>query len=87
MVVAQGEWAALTELAGVVAEVPGAIALGPALVVATEDGADRLGRLVIRAPLASGPPLVATLRAFLAARSARKDPRQLRIKVDPVDVG
>ena len=55
--------------------------------VATEDGADRLGRLVIRAPLASGPPLVATLRAFLAARSARKDQRQLRIKVDPVDVG
>jgi hypothetical protein len=30
---------------------------------------------------------VATLRAFLAARSARKDQRQLRIKVDPVDVG
>ena len=87
LAVAQGERAALTELAGVVAEVPGAIALGPALVVATEDGADRLARLVIRAPLASGPPLVATLRAFLAARSARKDQRQLRIKVDPVDVG
>jgi primosomal protein N' (replication factor Y) len=87
LAVAQGEWAALTELAGVVADVPGAIALGPALVVATEDGADRLARLVIRAPLASGPPLVATLRAFLAARSARKDQRQLRIKVDPVDVG
>ena len=87
LAVAQGEWAALTELAGVVAEVPGAIALGPALVVATEDGADRLARLVIRAPLASGPPLVATLRTFLAARSARKDQRQLRIKVDPVDVG
>ena len=87
LAVAQGEWAALTELAGVVAEVPRAIALGPALLVATEDGADRLARLVIRAPLASGPPLVATLRTFLAARSARKDQRQLRIKVDPVDVG
>ena len=87
LAVAQCEWAALTELAGAVAEVPGAVALGPALVVATEDGADQLARLVIRAPLASGPPLVATLRAFLAARSARKDQRQLRIKVDPVDVG
>jgi len=87
LAVAQGEWAALTELAGVMTEVPGAIALGPALLVATEDGADRLARLVIRAPLASGPPLVATLRTFLAARSARKDQRQLRIKVDPVDVG
>jgi len=87
LAVAQGEWAALTELAGAVAEVAGAAALGPALVVATEDGADQLARLVIRAPLASGPPFVATLRAFLAARSARKDQRQLRIKVDPVDVG
>ena len=87
LAVAQGEWAALTELAGAVAEVAGAVALGPALVVATEDGADQLARLVIRAPLASGPPFVATLRAFLAARSARKDQRQLRIKVDPVDVG
>ena len=87
LAVAQGEWAALTELAGAVAEVAGAAALGPALVVATEDGADQLARLVIRVPLASGPPFVATLRAFLAARSARKDQRQLRIKVDPVDVG
>ena len=87
LAVAQGEWAALTELAGAVAEVADAVALGPALVVATEDGADQLARLVIRAPLASGPPFVATLRAFLAARSARKDQRQLRIKVDPVDVG
>jgi primosomal protein N' (replication factor Y) len=87
LAVAQGEWAALTELAGAVAEVAGAAALGPALVVATEDGADQLARLVMRAPLASGPPFVATLRAFLAARSARKDQRQLRIKVDPVDVG
>ncbi len=87
LAVAQGEWAALTELAGAVAEVPGAVALGPALVVATEDGVDQLARLVIRAPVASGPPLVASLRAVLAARSARKDQRQLRIKVDPVDVG
>ncbi len=87
LAVAQGEWAALIELAAAVATVPGAVALGPALVVPTEDGADQLARLVIRSPLASGPPLVATLRAFLAARSARKDQRQLRIKVDPVDVG
>ena len=87
LAVAQGEWAALTELVAAVAEVPGAVALGPALVVATEDGVDQLARLVIRAPPAAGPPLVATLRAFLAARSARKDQRQLRIKVDPVDVG
>jgi hypothetical protein len=42
---------------------------------------------VIRAPLASGPALMDALRAFLAGRSARKDQRPLRIKVDPVDVG
>jgi primosomal protein N' (replication factor Y) len=83
--VAQGEWAALTELAEAVANVPGAVALGPALVIPADD--EQLARLVIRAPIPSGPPLTDALRAFMAGRSARKDQRPLRIKVDPVDVG
>jgi primosomal protein N' (replication factor Y) len=87
LAVAQGEWAALTELAGAVAAVPDAVALGPALVVPAEENGEQLARLVIRAPLASGPALMDALRAFLAGRSARKDQRPLRIKVDPVDVG
>ena len=37
LAVAQGEWAALTELAEAGAKVPGAVALGPALVVPAED--------------------------------------------------
>ena len=86
LAVAQGEWAALTELAEAVAKVPGAVALGPALVVPAEDD-EQLARLVIRAPLSSGPQLTDALRAFTAGRSARKDQRPLRIKVDPVEVG
>jgi primosomal protein N' (replication factor Y) len=87
LAVAQGEWAALTELAEAVSSVPGAVALGPALVVPAEDAGEQLARLVIRAPLASGPRLMEALRALLAVRSARKDQRPMRIKVDPVDVG
>jgi primosomal protein N' (replication factor Y) len=86
LAVAQGEWAALTELAEAIADVPGASALGPALLVAAEDD-EQLARLVIRAPLPSGPALADALRAFTAGRSARKDQRPLRIKVDPADVG
>jgi primosomal protein N' (replication factor Y) len=85
--VAQGEWAALTELAAAVSSVSGTVALGPALVVPAEDTGDQLARLVIRAPLASGPALMQALRALMAVRSARKDQRPMRIKVDPVDVG
>jgi primosomal protein N' (replication factor Y) (superfamily II helicase) len=87
LAVAQGEWAALTELAAAVSGVPDAVALGPALVVPTEDAGEPLARLVVRAPLASGPALTDALRAFMAGRSARKDQRPLRIKVDPADVG
>jgi hypothetical protein len=52
-----------------------------------DDGEEQLARLVVKAPLASGPALVDGLRVFMAGRSARKDQRPLRIKVDPVDVG
>jgi primosomal protein N' (replication factor Y) len=87
LAVAQGEWGALTELAEALAAVPHAVALGPALVVPTDDGEEQLARLVAKAPLTSGPALADALRAFMAGRSARKDQRPLRIKVDPVDVG
>lgn len=87
LAVAQGEWAALTELAAAVSSVPEALALGPAIVVPPEETGEQLARLVIRAPLASGPALMDALRAFMAGRSARKDQRPLRIKVDPADVG
>ena len=87
LAVVQGEWGALTELAEALAAVPHAVALGPALVVPTDDGEEQLARLVVKAPLTSGPALADALRAFMAGRSARKDQRPLRIKVDPVDVG
>ena len=85
--VALGEWGAVTELAAALAAVPQASVLGPAVAVPTDDGEEQLARLVVKAPLASGPALAAALRAFMAGRSARKDQRPLRIKVDPVDVG
>ncbi len=87
LAVAQGDWGALTELAETLAAVPHAVALGPALVDPMDDGEEQLARLVVKAPLASGPALVDGLRVFMAGRSARKDQRPLRIKVDPVDVG
>lgn len=87
LAVAQGDWGALTELAETLATVPHAVALGPALVLPAEDGEEQLARLVIKAPLQSGPALADALRAFMAGRSARKDQRALRIKVDPMDVG
>ena len=87
LAVAQGDWGALTELGQAVATVPGVEALGPALVAPSDVGEESLARLVIKTPLASGPGLTLGLRAFMAGRSARKDQRPLRIKVDPVDVG
>lgn len=82
--VAVGEWSALVELAGAVAQVPGAGVLGPAPLPSI-DG-DPQARLVLRAPLASGHRLVEVVRAFLATRSARKDQRPLRLTVDPAEI-
>jgi primosomal protein N' (replication factor Y) (superfamily II helicase) len=85
--VAQGDWGALTELGQSLTEVPDVVVLGPALVAPPEDDTDPLARLVVKAPLASGPTLADALRTFMARRSARKDQRAVRVKVDPVDVG
>ncbi len=86
LAVAQGDWTALTELGQSLAVVPDVVVLGPALAgVAGEE--DRPARLVVKAPLASGVVLADILRTFMAGRSARKDQRPLRVKVDPVDVG
>ncbi|HSN12231.1 MAG TPA: primosomal protein N', partial [Propionibacteriaceae bacterium] len=87
LAVAHGEWSALTELGQSLAALPGVVVLGPALAGSAEDDEDRLARLVVKAPLASGPALAASLRTYMAGRSARKDARPVRIKVDPVDVG
>jgi primosomal protein N' (replication factor Y) len=87
LAVAQGEWTALTELGQSLAVVPDVVVLGPALAGAAADEEERQARLVVKAPLASGPLLADILRTFMAGRSARKDQRPLRVKVDPVDVG
>ena len=87
LAVAQGEWTALTELGQSLAVVPDVVVLGPALAGTAGEEEDRPARLVVKAPLASGPALADILRTFMAGRSARKDQRPLRVKVDPVDVG
>lgn len=75
--VAEGEWSILVELAKALAEVPGLAALGPA--EATEQA-----RLLVRCPLPGGADLARAVQAFQAGRSARKDQRPLRVRVDPV---
>ncbi|HET7725629.1 MAG TPA: primosome assembly protein PriA, partial [Propionibacteriaceae bacterium] len=87
LAVGQGEWGALTELAQSLATVPEAVVLGPALAVPAGQDEENVARLVVKAPLASGPALTDALRSAMAQRSARKDQRPVRVKVDPVDVG
>lgn len=87
LVVAQGEWTALTDLAEALGALPSVEILGPALVSASESNQEPLARLVIRSSLAAAPSLVEALRAHLAYRSAHKDQRLLRVKVDPIEVG
>ena len=86
IVVAQGDWSACTDLAKAVEEVEGAVALGPAVVAQPGESDDLVARLLITAPVPAGPALMRAVHAAQAARSSRKDPRPLRIRVDPVDL-
>jgi primosomal protein N' (replication factor Y) len=64
------------------AELIGPIALGEG----GPDGPDRVQGL-IRIPRSGGLALAAALRAATAARTARKDPGQVRVQLDPIEVG
>lgn len=58
--------------------------LGPVDLPAPEPADPPRQRLLLRAPLAAGPPLVRAVTAGLAVRSARKSPGSVRIRVDPM---
>jgi primosomal protein N' (replication factor Y) (superfamily II helicase) len=63
------------------AELIGPIALGGA----AQDGPDRMQAL-IRIPRPGGLALAAALRVAIAARTARKDPGQVRVQLDPAEL-
>jgi primosomal protein N' (replication factor Y) len=86
IVVAQGDWSACTDLAKAVEDVDGATALGPAVVLQPVESDGVVARLLVTSPLPAGPALMRAVHAAQAARSSRKDPRPLRIRVDPVDL-
>ncbi|MGV8849850.1 MAG: hypothetical protein ACOH16_09895 [Propionibacteriaceae bacterium] len=86
IVVAAGDWSACIDLAKVVQDVEGATALGPAVVPHPAESDELVARLLVTAPLSAGPALMRAVHSAQAARSSRKDPRPLRIRVDPVDL-
>ncbi len=86
VVVATGDWAACTDLAAAVSEVDHVTALGPVVAQHATASDDLVARLLLTAPLAAGPALMRAVRAAMATRSSRKDPRPLRVHVDPVDL-
>jgi primosomal protein N' (replication factor Y) len=50
-------------------------------------GTDDSVRVLLRAPLSDGAALTAAVRASAGARSARRRPGPVRVRVDPVDLG
>ncbi len=85
IVVAVGDWSACMDLAKAVGDVEGATVLGPAVVPHPVESDDLVARLLVTAPLSAGPALMRAVHTAQAARSSRKDPRPLRVRVDPVD--
>lgn len=63
----------------------GAEVLGP-VPLERPGGEEELERALIRTPLAGGRALAAALSAAQGARAARKDPDQLRIRLDPLEL-
>jgi primosomal protein N' (replication factor Y) len=86
IVVAAGDWSACMDLAKAVQDVEGATALGPAVVPHPVESDELLARLLVTAPLSAGAALMRAVHGAQASRSSRKDPRPLRIRVDPVDL-
>lgn len=86
VVVATGDWSACTDLAAAVAEVDGVVSLGPVVAQHAGETEDLVARLLVKAPLTSGAALMRAVHAAMSARSSRKDPRPLRVRVDPVDL-
>ncbi|MGH3517902.1 MAG: primosomal protein N' [Haloechinothrix sp.] len=60
--------------------------LGPVPVDSARPGDDELERALIRVPRTDGRALAATIAAAQARRSARKDPDQVRMQLDPLDL-
>jgi len=86
---AVGRFLAEADLPGE-AEVLGPVVLGgPGEDAGGDDQEGQAGdtlRALIRVPTSGGPALAAALRAAQAARSARKDPGQVRVQLDPAEL-
>jgi primosomal protein N' (replication factor Y) len=61
--------------------------IGPDAAACTAGGGTGRVRALLRAPPGRRKELAAALHALAAARSARKEPQQVRIEVDPAEVG
>ncbi len=87
----QGDWPAVREMGEALRSVPGARTLGPvelpdAPMAPGDKGASPQAQVLVRAPLSSGAALTREIHAIQSARSARKDPRPVKIVVDPSDL-
>lgn len=86
VVVATGDWTACADLAAAVSDVDSITALGPVVAQHATATEDLVARVLLTSPLSGGPPLMRAVRAAMAARASRKDPRPLRVHVDPIDL-
>ena len=88
LAIVEGETSAVAGAARQLAESAKLDLLGPVEVgqQAPHAGADKVNwsRLLVRTPSASGAELTAALRATQGIRSAKKDQRPMRVRVDPV---
>lgn len=85
LITIEGSLAALEDIAAQIELPTDGEALGPVPLPTTGKPGEPedLGRLLLRAPLADGRALTAAVKQVSAARSARKAPGALRIRVDP----
>ena len=65
----------------------GPVELEPAVAEAGQPAAEPRERALLRVPRADGRALAAALHAAQAARTARKAPDPVRIRLDPVEIG
>jgi primosomal protein N' (replication factor Y) len=78
---------AVAQLAAAIEAPAGTEVLGPTPWRHGGDGPDlEQARIVLRAPIPRGAELAAAVRAEAVARSARKEPDYVNIRVDPLDL-
>ena len=70
-----------------VVEVLGPVELDPVGAAAGDEPPEIRERALLRVPRADGRAMAAALHAAQAARTARKVPDPVRVRLDPVEIG